>query len=141
MSVQGNGRSRKQRRILDGLDPGSGVTREIKGLREISQRDSKGINRCFSVLRGLLFSVLMIAMIQTIESSKTTERLLGFPGLCDSSRSVGLVCNGCIGSSKALVGCVLCVQPEGRIVNHHSHHLRTGIVHVTPTLANTHAHS
>lgn len=70
MSVQGNGRSRKQRRILNGLDPGSGVSREIKGLRDISQRDSKGIDRCFSVLRGLLYSVLMIAMIQTIESSK-----------------------------------------------------------------------
>lgn len=31
---------------------------------------AKGIDHCFSVLRGLLFSVLMIAMIQTIESSK-----------------------------------------------------------------------
>lgn len=31
---------------------------------------AKGIDRCFSILRGLLYSVLMIAMIQTIESSK-----------------------------------------------------------------------
>lgn len=71
MSVLGNGRSRKQRRILDGLDPGSGVTREIKGLHDISLNETaKGIDRCFSILWGLLYSVLMIAMIQTIESSK-----------------------------------------------------------------------
>lgn len=93
MSVQGNGRSRKQRRILDGLDLGSGVNREIKGLREISQRGSKGISRCFSVLRGLLYSVLMIAMIQTIESSKDkpkTSDILGYVTVYAASDWSGL---------------------------------------------------
>lgn len=126
MSVQGNGRSRKQRRILDGLDPGSGVTREIKGLREISQRDSKGIDRCFSVLRGLLYSVLMIAMIQTIESSKDKPNLSASWGYVivhaalDWSGLDGSAPEGALWSTK-----VLCVRPEARIVNHRVHHLRT----------------
>lgn len=50
---------------------------------------AKGIDRCFSVLRGLLYSVLMIAMIQTIESSKRQTGCLGTLGYMTVHAALG----------------------------------------------------
>lgn len=68
---------------------------------------AKGINRCFSILWDLLYSVLMIAMIQTIESSKRQTERLDVPGYVIVPRSVGLDWSGWVDSSELLVDSVL----------------------------------